>query len=90
MVTRSVSKGSSLVVNLNASTGERRVSKTITASFWKEWTDWYHTFVAELKDEGLSKTSEAEERWTKFCVNKLKKDESSVRAWLSSTKKTRV
>jgi phytoene dehydrogenase-like protein len=55
--------------------------------FWTEWTNWYHTFLAEVTDEFASlpiaeRRSEATSRWVTFTSKRLRCSESQVRAWL--------
>ena len=57
--------------------------------FWTQWTNWYHAFLAEIKDESPSlpiaeRRSQATTRWVTFTAKQFHCTESEVRAWLRS------
>ena len=61
-------------------------SKLNSQKLWSNWSTWYESFVAEVKDEGHVKTTVATERWTTFAARSLHCSETEVRAWLLKAK----
>jgi len=64
-----------------------KMSSSLTSKFWTEWTNWYHTFLAEVTDEFPSLPmadlrSEATSRWVSYAANQLRCSEPQLRAWL--------
>jgi len=59
----------------------------LPGKFWAQWTNWYHAFLAEIKDEApqlsiAERRSQATSRWVTFTAKELRCSESDVRAWL--------
>lgn len=57
------------------------------AKFWSLWTNWYHAFLTEAKDEFPSSSisdlrSIATSRWVTFTSKNLRCSDSDVRSWL--------
>jgi len=72
---------------LASSSNEQQQVAPSKGRFWTEWTNWYHTFLAEVTDEFASlpiaeRRSEATSRWVTFTSKRLRCSESQVRAWL--------
>jgi hypothetical protein len=70
-----------------ASSSKEQQQSPSKGRFWAEWTNWYHTFLAEVTDEFASlaiaeRRSEATSRWVTFTSKRLRCSESQVRAWL--------
>jgi hypothetical protein len=58
----------------------------LSQKLWSNWSTWYESFIAEVKDEGHVKTTVATERWTTFAARSLHCSETEVRAWLLKAK----
>jgi len=62
-------------------------AKPSQAKFWSLWTNWYHAFLTEAKDEFPSSSisdlrSIATSRWVTFTSKNLCCSDSDVRSWL--------